>query len=360
MPFRDSKTLKIEMDYGNYLGRDEGCFELKRKDGKIEKYPHYSKIIGECTLKSGSYVSVDALIDLALWNIDTFIVTKRNRVVAILKNLEDDSHVETRINQYKALENDKGIAIAKQFITSKIEGNNQVLKKYGLMIDDIIRVKSQIESIESDSLDAFRRKLTAIESHNAQFYFKQIFGLIPEKIRPEKRTGYKSYDGINNVFNFGYYVLRCRIHKALINAKLEPYLGFLHTVQFGKPSLVCDFMEIYRFMIDNFLIQYYAQGHAEHKDLKATHRGTLQSKDFVMKYDLLSRHKIGKREYLNDLDTRELMNGLSKCFETEVAIPRIKYGKRQTFETLINEEALLFAKYLRNERKDWIPRMPII
>ena len=41
MPFRNSKTLKIEMDYGNYLGRDEGCFELKRKDGKIEKYPHY-------------------------------------------------------------------------------------------------------------------------------------------------------------------------------------------------------------------------------------------------------------------------------------------------------------------------------
>ena len=152
------------MDYGNYLGRDEGCFELKRKDGKIEKYPHYSKIVGECVLKCGSYVSVDALIDLALWNIDTFIVTKRNRVVAILKNLEDDSHVETRINQYKAIENKKGIEIAKQFIISKIEGNNQVLKKYGLMTEDIMRIKSQIESIESDNLDIVRRKLTAIES----------------------------------------------------------------------------------------------------------------------------------------------------------------------------------------------------
>ena len=26
-------------------------------------------------------------------------------------------------------------------------------------------------------------------------------------------------------------------------------------------------------------------------------------------------------------------------------------------ETLISEEALLFAKYLRNERKDWNPRI---
>jgi hypothetical protein len=31
---------------------------------------------------------------------------------------------------------------------------------------------------------------------------------------------------------------------------------------------------------------------------------------------------------------------------------RIKVGKRQTIDTLINEEALLFAKYLKNEKTD--------
>jgi CRISPR-associated protein Cas1 len=345
MPFRNSKTLKIEMDYGNYLGRDEGCFELKRKDGKIEKYPHFSKEVGECVLKSGSYVSVDALIDLALWNIDTFVVTKRNRVVAILKNLEDDSHVETRINQYKALDNKKGIEIAKQFITSKIEGNNQVLKKYGLIIEDIMRVKSQIESIESDSLEVVRRKLTAIESHNSRFYFKQIFGLIPEKIRPANRTGYKSYDGINNVFNFGYYVLRCRIHKALINAKLEPYLGYLHTVQFGKPSLVCDFQELYRYLIDDYLIERCQKMHKS---------------DFVVVTDFMMHLKMGKKIHLCEYKTDDLADGLNDLFNKIVDVERIKHGNRQTIDTLISEEALLFAKYLRNERPNWIPRSPII
>jgi hypothetical protein len=52
------------------------------------------------------------------------------------------------------------------------------------------------------------------------------------------------------------------------------------------------------------------------------------------------------------------MTGLNNYFESMVEIPRMKVGKRQTFETLINEEALLFAKYLRNERKDWNPRIP--
>jgi len=32
-------------------------------------------------------------------------------------------------------------------------------------------------------------------------------------------------------------------------------------------------------------------------------------------------------------------------------------GEKQEIETLINEEALLFAKYLRNERKIWTPRI---
>jgi hypothetical protein len=44
-------------------------------------------------------------------------------------------------------------------------------------------------------------------------------------------------------------------------------------------------------------------------------------------------------------------------FEKSIEVPRIKVGKRQTIETLINEEALLFAKYLRGERNDWIPRL---
>jgi len=43
-----------------------------------------------------------------------------------------------------------------------------------------------------------------------------------------------------------------------------------------------------------------------------------------------------------------------------VNIERIKAGNRQTVDTLISEEALLLAKYLRNERREWIPRIPAL
>jgi hypothetical protein len=41
----------------------------------------------------------------------------------------------------------------------------------------------------------------------------------------------------------------------------------------------------------------------------------------------------------------------------EVEILRIRIVKRQTIETSISEEALLLAKFLRNERENWKPRI---
>jgi len=270
-------------------------------------------------------------------------MTQRGRPVAMLKSLDDDSHVKTRLCQYEAYNSKKGIQIAKQFVISKLEGQNLVLRKYGLR-NHGFRFKEKIENLDGESLDKIRAKLHGIEGRYSKRYFDQIFGLLPEPIRPESRKNFKAYDGTNNIFNLAYEMLSWKVHRALIKAKLEPYLGFLHSVQYGKPSLVCDFMELYRYMIDDFLIDYCRN---------------LRTNDFILKTEKNARKKKGKREYLKDKPTRELMGKLETFFESKVEVPRVRVGKRQTIETLVNEESLLFSKYLRNERKAWIPRIVV-
>jgi len=54
--------------------------------------------------------------------------------------------------------------------------------------------------------------------------------------------------------------------------------------------------------------------------------------------------------------TRDLLSRLDAFFESTVEIPRIRAGRRQTVETLINEEALLLATSLRDEQETWNPR----
>jgi len=67
-----------------------------------------------------------------------------------------------------------------------------------------------------------------------------------------------------------------------------------------------------------------------------------------------------KRIHLCEYETDSLADGPTSLFKRKVEIPRIRHGKKQTLDTLIKEEALLLAKFLRNERKDWIPRMAMI
>jgi len=200
-----------------------------------------------------------------------------------------------------------------------------------------------IEGIEPRDRLTVQRKLMALESIFTKQYFSGIFSLMPAGIRPQGRRTFQAYDGINNIFNLAYEMLSWKVHRALIKAKLEPYLGFLHSVQYGKPSLVCDLQELYRHLMDDFLIQYCRD---------------LRGRDFVVKTEYLNRRKRGKRVYLNDIQTKDLMARLNEFFESKVDIPRMKVGDHQTLETLINEEALLFAKYLRGEIQNWAPRVP--
>jgi len=70
----------------------------------------------------------------------------------------------------------------------------------------------------------------------------------------------------------------------------------------------------------------------------------------------MTRTKKGKRVYLSDTQTRDLMKQLDTFFESTVEIPRIQVGKKQSIESLMNEEALLFANFLGNEQDKWMPR----
>jgi CRISPR-associated protein Cas1 len=338
-----TRTLKIFMDdFGSFLGRGKGCLIVRDRKGKVEKYPLFENEIGEVQIKIGNSISTGALATCAFWGIDLLILTQRGNPVAFLKSLDDDSHVKTRIAQYEALKNGKGPAIAKQIVLAKIEGQNFILRKYGFKQHDLMQIKNKVTRIQPADLKVVRNKLLTIEGHATKMYFGQIFQLLPTAIGIERRRTFKAYDGINNTLNLAYTVLKWKVHRAIIRAKLEPYLGFLHSEQFGKPSLVCDLMEPYRYLIDDFVIQFCM---------------SLNKKDFAMKHENYSSDRKGEREYLSRVLTKDMMKKLNFFFESTFEMQRVRHGNRQTVETLISEEASLFAMFLRDEKESWKPRV---
>jgi hypothetical protein len=80
----------------------------------------------------------------------------------------------------------------------------------------------------------------------------------------------------------------------------------------------------------------------------------------VVKAEKYVSGKIGKKEYLSNSKTDDLMRRLYAYLDWKVQIPRVRHGNKSSIETLINEEALLLAKFLRNEKQSWNPRLATI
>jgi CRISPR-associated protein Cas1 len=61
-------------------------------------------------------------------------------------------------------------------------------------------------------------------------------------------------DPLNALLSFGYALLLNDVTSALHRIGLDPAIGFLHTVEYGRPSLACDLEEEFRPVIVDSLV----------------------------------------------------------------------------------------------------------
>lgn len=343
-----TRKEKVILDgFGSFLRINMSCFVVFDSERKeVKRIPFSENRIAEVRIKVGNSVSADALFALADRRIDTFILSGRGNPAAALMSFADDRHVETRLCQYRAIEGRKAREIAEQLVRAKIKGMKEVLSKYGLHeIDDYPFVQA-LERLKGKDMKVVRarKELMGYEGKFSEQYFKQFFQLFDESIRPKERITFKVHDGLNNVLNLAYSVLDCKVRMALWRAGLDADLGFLHANRDGMPAFVSDFMEIYRHLADDFVVGY-------------ARTTKLSKKNFVPTMVVDHAGNKDRREYLTDNQATEFTDKLYEYFERKVEIPRITGGKRQKIETLISEEAVLFAKYLRNEMQTWTPRV---
>jgi hypothetical protein len=108
---------------------------------------------------------------------------------------------------------------------------------------------------------------------------------------------------------------------------------------------VCDFVELYRYLIDDFVIGYCRD---------------LTPRDFSAEREMHGV-KMAKRIFLTDELTDDCLGKLSKFFEKKLAIPSVRRGSRIQLNTIINEESTRMWVYLlRNDDKaEWRPKIPI-
>lgn len=323
-------------DFGYFLGINEESFKITKNGKTLKETPFWNT--NEIVIATKNSVSVDALVWAALYNVDVVITLHNGKPLGVLHSIKDMQNVKTRLNQFRAYESMKGLEIAKNVLIQKVKNENDLLKHLNLKSYAKHLKKPNLQDIKNVHgkrvTQNIRTRLNAIEEHFSKHFYKQIFPMLPKWIRPRKRIRRNAIEPGNNLLNLSFEVLNWKIMKAILTSKLEPYLGFLHSIQHSKPSLVCDLVEPFRPYIIHFLIDY---------------SKTLTSKDFQKHYVIKDHYP---RYFLEHKTAWNLIENLNKqLFESYIPMQRNrKHGKRMTFETFIDEYVSSVAAHLNTNK----------
>ena len=316
-------------EFGQYLGSDKESFIVYRNKKPIKKIPFYK--VKQVILTPGNTVSTSALFWCSIYNINLMMTSNTGRPLSMMLPLTTNANVKTRIKQYEAYYNSKGVEIAKAILSAKINNQIALLGRHGFDGHGL-NIETKIARIKGEKVDDIRTKLMGIESRYPKVYFRHLKTLFPDFLQTPKRMKHNAEDPLNNLLNLGYEVLKGEVYRGVMYAHLDPYLGYLHSIQFAKPSLVCDIQEIFRGLIDEFLIAYAQK---------------LNEGDFERK---------GDRMFLKQKESYRLIKAINELFDRRIKHQRIKkYGEHSKIRTAIKEEPIKLAQYLREEKERYWP-----
>ncbi len=113
-------------------------------------------------------------------------------------------------------------------------------------------------------------------------------------------------DNVNAVLSFLYTLIFYRVDAALEGAGLDPYVGYLHKLNYGKQALAFDLVEEFRVQKSVFEIEATAVVVAR---LRQSVRRIIADEDFVVYFDLCGRCWQKKMKYgpgkFCDIDEKE-------------------------------------------------------
>jgi CRISPR-associated endonuclease Cas1 subtype I-C len=146
------------------------------------------------------------------------------------------------------------LILARAFIAGKIHNARQVLLRAARDSTNerqtALRASADLHSERLALLPGARTtdEVLGIEGVAARDYFAALPHLVTatKEWGAVGRTKRPPTDPVNCLLSFLYGMLRVAVHGALEQVGLDPYIGFLHGVRPGKPSLALDMMEEFR------------------------------------------------------------------------------------------------------------------
>ncbi len=168
---------------------------------------------------------------------------------------------EARLAQYGLTRTpDAALELCRTFISTKLRNGAAVLSALRgnrpgrPSLGEAIR--SLRKSADRSGRAGAAETLLGLEGDGAKTYFAALGGCFTSDITFSARVRRPPPDPANALLSFGYVLLANRLAGLLEAKGLDPYVGFLHAVRSGRPSLALDLIEELRHpIVDRFVLR---------------------------------------------------------------------------------------------------------
>lgn len=266
-------------------------------------------------------------------------------------------NVALRVSQYKKFDIDGVmLALAKEIVISKIENQRTIIRRNasGLAqaLDEMKSLSQNCNSVKNLG------ELRGHEGKAGQIYFNAFPSLLEEReprndsqqtfenlpdtqgwseasgnfFRMSGRNKRPPRDPVNAMLSFGYTLLVRDFVSALVGVGLDPYFGFYHVMEAGRPALSLDMMEPFRpIIVDSVVIRLINTG-----EIKRTH--------FLCAQTEVQMTKEGRSKFITAYERR-----------MDELITHPVFGYRISYRRILDVECRLLGRFLEGEISEYKP-----
>jgi CRISPR-associated protein Cas1 len=244
---------------GAQLHKDHDRLLVKRGDEILEAVPMI-KIDQVVLMGRGVSVSTSALHALTRNKVDIVYLTGGGGFVSRMIGAE---HKNGRLRHQQSLVASDplfSLQAAQNIVRGKITNQRAVIQRHAERADWAGRALAGMDEMlrrVGTSQDA--DQLRGMEGQAA----KEYFGLMRHLLRPpseggswnfDRRAYYPPPDPVNALLSFVYSLILRDMTTACELIGLDPYLGFFHVIDYGRPSMALDLMEEFRPIVADSIV----------------------------------------------------------------------------------------------------------
>ena len=328
-------TLYITQDDA-FIGKTDERLTVKANKQTLQDIP-LIKLDGVVVLGRAT-VSPAVVIELLERKIPLSFLTHTGRYLGRLEP-ELTKNIFVRSAQWKAIApSEPATHIVQGFIRGKLKNYRNTLlrgqREYPEL--DFEKALTQVEQAitpldRTTSIDSLR----GLEGSGSAAYFGCFNRLIRvDDFQFEARRRRPPTDPVNALLSLGYSLLRHDIQSAVNLIGFDPYLGYLHTQRYGRPSLALDLMEEFRPLVVDAVV------------LSALNRKAIAPADFTTEplSNAVSLTPEGLRIFLRLYELKKQSKFKHPVLQTQC-----------TYQESFEIQARLLAKYLMAEIDKYPP-----